>query len=407
MPLTTRLASRLGAPPPRIADRLVPLLEAEAPRFSAAEMQRRRAALADALAAAGASHALIIGTDRRMSALQWLTGLPSGNLNMGVFSPGEHDVLFVPYPNHVPQAQALAPDAKVVWGAKGPAALALETLAARASRGQTIGIIGQANYSLVQQIMVAGFKLVDLNRAYNAMRLIKSEEEFDWARIGAALSDLAIEALADDIRPGMSEHELATIIERAYLPWGGVTQIHFVGLTAMADPDCCVPSQFPRARRVAAGDVVFAEISVLFWGYSGQVLRTHAVAAEPTPLYRELHAVAEETYQAVRKVLKPGAMARDILDAASVVGRSGFTVCDDLLHGFIGGYLPPVLGTHERPSGPIPDLVLEENMAVVLQPSIVTKDGKAGVQTGECLRITRDGVEPLHDAPWGFRRVGG
>ena len=205
----------------------------------------------------------------------------------------------------------------------------------------------------------------------------------------------------------MSEHELATIIERAYLPWGGVTQIHFVGLTAMADPDCCVPSQFPRARRVAAGDVVFAEISVLFWGYSGQVLRTHAVAAEPTPLYRELHAVAEETYQAVRKVLKPGAMARDILDAASVVGRSGFTVCDDLLHGFIGGYLPPVLGTHERPSGPIPDLVLEENMAVVLQPSIVTKDGKAGVQTGECLRITRDGVEPLHDAPWGFRRVGG
>ena len=66
-----------------------------------------------------------------------------------------------------------------------------------------------------------------------------------------------------------------------------------------------------------------------------------------------------------------------------MIGKSGFTVCDDLLHGFIGGYLPPVLGTHERPSGPIPDLVLKENMAVVLQPSIVTKDGKAGVQTGE------------------------
>jgi Xaa-Pro aminopeptidase len=51
--------------------------------------------------------------------------------------------------------------------------------------------------------------------------------------------------------------------------------------------------------------------------------------------------------------------------------------------------------------------VLKENMAVVLQPSIVTKDGKAGVQTGECLRITKDGVERLHHAPWGFRRVGG
>jgi len=404
---TTRLAPRLGAPPPRIPERLIPLLEAEAPRFSAAEMARRRSALAEALAQAGARHALVIGTDRRISALQWLTGLPSSNLNIGVLSPDEQDTLFVPYPNHVAQAQVLAPDAKVVWGAKGPAALALETLMGRGARSGTVGVIGQCNYSLIEQLAAEGCKLVDLNRAYNAMRLVKSDEELDWARIGCALSDLGIEALADQIRPGLSEHELAAIVEHAYLPWGGVTQIHYVGLTAMAAPDCCVPSQFPRARRVAAGDVVFAEISALFWGYAGQVLRTYAVAAEPTPLYRDLHAVAEAAFEAVRKVLKPGATAHDILDAASIIGQSGFTVCDDLLHGFIGGYLPPVLGTHERPSGPIPDLALKENMAVVLQPSIVTRDGKAGVQVGECLRITRDGAESLHQAPWGFRRVGG
>jgi Xaa-Pro dipeptidase len=403
----SNLSARLGAPPPRIPERLVPLLDAEAPRFSPQEVARRRTALANTLAEAGAHHALIVGTDRRLSALQWFTGLPSSNLNIGVLSPHEQDALFVPYPNHAAQAQVLAPDAKVIWGAKGPATLALETLIARGAGGHTVGIIGQCNYSLIEQMAAEGCRLIDLNRAYNTLRLIKSEEEFDWARIGCALSDLGIEALADHIRPGLSEHELAAIIEHAYLPWGGVTQIHYVGLTAMADPDCCVPSQFPRARRVAEGDVVFAEISALFWGYAGQVLRTYAVAAEPTALYRELYAVAQAAFDAVRNVLKPGATPRDILDAASVIGTSGFTVCDDLLHGFIGGYLPPVLGTHERPSGPIADLVLKENMAVVLQPSIVTRDGKAGVQVGECLRITRDGVERLHDAPWGFRRVGG
>src|SRR4029453_9091366 len=116
-------------------------------------------------------------------------------------------------------------------------------------------------------------------------------------------------------------------------------------------------------------------------------------AADPTPLYRDLYAVAEETFNAVLKVLRPGATPHEILDAASVVGRSDFTVCDDLLHGYIGGYLPPGLGTHERPSGPIAQLTLKENMCVVLQPSIVTKNGKAGVQTGEALRITATGVE--------------
>jgi hypothetical protein len=45
-------------------------------------------------------------------------------------------------------------------------------------------------------------------------------------------------------------------------------------------------------------------------------------------------------------------------------------------------------------------------MTVVVQPSIVTKDGKAGVQCGELVRILKDGVERLHHAPWGFNRIG-
>jgi Xaa-Pro aminopeptidase len=299
------------------------------------------------------------------------------------------------------------PSAKVIWDAKGTAALAVETLEARGRIDQTVAVIGQASYTLLQQIERKAFKLTDFNRAYTAMRLIKSEEEFDWARIGCAFSDLGTEALARDIEPGMTEHELAAIIERAYLPWGGLTHIHFVGVTSMANPDLCVPSQFPRGRRVAPGDVVVSEISAAFRDYSGQVLRTYAVAAEPPSLYRDLYAVADETFHAVLKVLRPGTTPRDILDAASIIGAKGFVICDDLVHGYIGGYLPPVLGTHERPSGPIPDLVLKENMAVVVQPSIVTTDGRAGVQAGECVRITADGVERLHQAPWGFRRVGG
>src|SRR5436190_20696480 len=102
-----------------------------------------------------------------------------------------------------------------------------------------------------------------------------------------------------------------------------------------------ISSQFPRARRVAAGDVVFAEISAMFCAYSGQVLRTYAVAAEPPPLFRELYQVAEETFDAVLAVMKAGATPMEILDAATPIAKSGFTICDDLLHGFIGGYLPP------------------------------------------------------------------
>jgi len=76
-----------------------------------------------------------------------------------------------------------------------------------------------------------------------------------------------------------------------------------------------------------------------------------------------------------------------------------------LLHGYGGGYLPPILGTKSRPSAHVPDEPFRANMVVVIQPNVVTTDGKAGVQTGEMVLITETGIEPMHTAPRGFAIV--
>jgi Xaa-Pro dipeptidase len=85
-----------------------------------------------------------------------------------------------------------------------------------------------------------------------------------------------------------------------------------------------------------------------------------------------------------------------------VIEDAGFTIYDDIVHGFGGGYWPPVLGTSSRPAGPVPDMRLEANMTVVVQPNVITRDRKAGVQLGELVRITPTGWERLHTAPSGF-----
>ena len=369
-------------------------------------MAQRRTALTAALTESGARHALLSGGDRKGSAIQWLTGWPPGGGHFVVFSPGETDALFVKNPNNAPLARIMAPKADVDWNAEGSQTLMINELLKRGAKGETVGVIGSYGHSLHEKLIAAGIKPIDLNRAYTKLRMVKSAEELDWLRVGCALTDLAVEALEREVRPGLTEYQLADIIERAYVPWGGVTQIHYTGVTAMANPSCAVPSQLSRNRVVNKGDVVFTEIAVSFWSYPGQLQRTIAVAAEPTPLYRDLYAAADEAFHAILKVLRPGARPDDILDVASCIARAGFTICDDLVHGYVGGYLPPVLGTRERPSASVPNLTLAENMTVVVQPSVMTKDGKAGVQTGELVRITADGVERLHHAPWGFRRAG-
>ena len=112
---------------------------------------------------------------------------------------------------------------------------------------------------------------------------MKSAEELDWLRIGAHFSDLGMAALRDGLKPGLNERELGDLVERAYISQGATNVIHYIGVTSMNAPDLGVPRQFPRMRRVQAGDVVVAEISAAFWDHPGQVLRSFALGdAEQT-----------------------------------------------------------------------------------------------------------------------------
>jgi Xaa-Pro aminopeptidase len=248
-------------------------------------------------------------------------------------------------------------------------------------------------------------KVISLNKAYVRLRRVKSAEELDWMRIGAYLSDLGMVALRDNARPGISERELGNAIERAYGGLGGVNRIHYMGVTPMDAPRIAVPRQFASTNKVAKGDIVFSEISAEFFFHPGQVLRSFAVGADPPPLFRDLHAVADAAFDAMTKVLRAGAKPVDVVAASGVIEAAGFTTIDDILHGYGGGYFPPVLGSKSRPNGAIPDEPFEAGMLVVVQPNVVTPDHKAGVQTGEMLLITDTGVERMHQMPRGFVQV--
>ena len=53
-------------------------------------------------------------------------------------------------------------------------------------------------------------------------------------------------------------------------------------------------------------------------------------------------------------------------------------------------------------AGPVPQQPFRAGQTVVIQPNVVTRDGKAGVQTGEMVVITKNGIEKLHSIPRGF-----
>ena len=122
--------------------------------------------------------------------------------------------------------------------------------------------------------------------------------------------------------------------------------------------------------------------------------------------------------------LRAGTAAHDLAAAAAeVILGAGYTIYDDLVHGYGGGYLPPVISRADlesarpasSPAGPAApsgrpaagDFTLQAGMTVVLQPNVITRDERAGVQTGELVLVTESGWESLHRYPRGLARIGG
>ena len=377
------------------------IVDAPYPRYSDAEMTRRRAAIEALLAEHDCGHLVFCGANRFGSAVQWIAQWPITAEAVGVLTPGMRDALFVQYVNHAPQAGLLADKADVAWGGESSIKAALAVLEQRAKPGSRIAYIGPLS---AEQHTVLGARfanVANLNRDYVRLRQVKSAEELDWLRVGAHFSDLGMAALCDAIAPGLNERELGDCIERAYVAQGAINVIHYIGTTAMAAPDLAVPRQFPTTRRLQSGDAVVAEISAAFWDHPGQVLRSFAMG-EPTKLYRDLHAAADAAFDAVAAVLKAGATPQQVIDASGAIEDAGFTIIDDLLHGYGGGYLPPILGCKSRPAGPVPEAPFRAGQTVVIQPNVVTRDYRAGVQTGEMVVITEAGIERMHAIPRGF-----
>lgn len=391
----------------QLEPRLQAVLAQEYPRFSDAEYARRQQCLADVMAKAGVDHLLVVTSNRAGNATQWLTAWPGTVEALTIFKPGERMTMYMEWHNHIPLARVIARNVDVFWGEHEGIAKTIAELNRRGAK--SVGVMGPLPPGKVKQLERA-FSIKPLDADYTRLRMIKSTEELDWLRIGAAFSDAGLAALIDGAKPGLDERELSALVESGYVKHGGTNMIHYIGCTSMAQPHIHVPRQHPSPRKLAVGDVLFCELSAFWWDYAGQVLRTMTIGAEPTPLYRDLYKTAEDAFDAVSQVIRHGATMQEILDASALIEARGFTVCDDLLHGFGGGYFQPILGSRSRPAGKIPDMTLEENMTVVLQPNVTTteadEDKRAGVQVGEMLRVTKTGFERMHSAERKLFRIG-
>src|SRR5918992_4360763 len=116
-----------------------------------------------------------------------------------VFRPDEQMTMHVEWFNHLPLARRIAKGIDVRWGEHRGIAKTVEELKRRGAK--RVGLIGPLvvpKYKILEEHL----KVAPLDAEYVRLRLIKSEEEIDWLRIGAAFSDAGLKELVENTRPG-------------------------------------------------------------------------------------------------------------------------------------------------------------------------------------------------------------
>lgn len=372
--------------------------------FSDAEFSRRNDAVRARMARAGVDVVVFYGkgsTPDIHYLCNWLTTTES----YFIYPREGEPTLFVQLSNHLPNAQRMAIIEDVRFGGSSATGSVdsvprvVENLKERGALGGRVGLCGSIPY---QHYLRMGEALPDVEWAdfggeMRAQRQIKSAEEIERIRIAAKMSDDSVAALAEQARPGIPEHELAKIVEDVYLGKGGINGIHFMITTSMRNPTGGVPQQHLSNRVIEKGDVLVTEISTNYGGYTGQILRTFTIGEGPTAEYQKLHDTAMEAFHRIEAVIKTGTAAEEVLEAADVIHDRGFTVFDDVVHG--ANQLPPILRTRKTSRGTPQNFRFEKDMCLVIQPNVVTEDARMGVQFGEMLRVTDNGMERLHTYP--------
>lgn len=369
------------------------------PTFSKEEMLARHTRAMTLLDESGVDALLVYGAGRFASEIYWLTDWPGGREAYLLFDVKEPPTLLVQLYNHVPMAHVLSVVCEVHWAGPNTATGITELLRERGLKEQKIGLVGSIPYQHYQKMQetLPQAVFVDLGGKFRMLRTIKSDAEIERIRIASGLTDQSMQAVADGLKAGMREDEIPYLIEPVYLKAGGYAGIHFMTSMAMRAPHFPVPAQFQSSRRLQAGDCLITEISGAYWGYSGQIHRTFSLGEGPTPEWHDLHAAAVEAFQTLAETIKDGTSTREAEEAAELIHRRGYSIYDDLIHG--ANQYPPIIQTRTTRRHKSNEVIFRENMVIVIQPNVITKDEKMGLQFGETLVVRKNGCESLNVFP--------
>jgi Xaa-Pro aminopeptidase len=223
-------------------------------------------------------------------------------------------------------------------------------------------------------------QLTPLGRCVEDLRVVKDEGELALLARACAITGWAFDQTVPRIRPGMTERQLAVLIERAMVD-AGAEHLAFDTIVA-SGPNGAIPHHSPGDRQLETGDLITIDCGARYGGYHADMTRT-VVLGPAADWQRDVYRLVADAQRAGIVAAAEGAAvadvdaaARDVIDAAGHGEHFGH----GLGHGVgLEIHEAPMLG-HERPGR------LGDRVPITVEPGVYLP-GKGGVRIEDTLVV--------------------
>ena len=216
-----------------------------------------------------------------------------------------------------------------------------------------LNVAGERTMNMLRQ-KLASFTLKDASQLLIKARSIKTHDEIQMLRKVNRIASVGLETFHDSLRPGLSEVELSTEIEKQIVSEGVLKHKanKVIACAFLASgPDTAYAYKYVPGkgrRKLRRGDLVLLELDVVADGYCSDTTRTFVVGKPNKGQKLLLEAILDSETTAISSI-KPGINASEIAEISNEVirrhGLSGYLV-HRLGHGIGVGIHEPIPALH-------------------------------------------------------------
>jgi Xaa-Pro dipeptidase len=291
------------------------------------------------------------------------------------------------------------------------------------SLGMELDVLPTAMYFTYQKLF-SGTDVKDISLAIRLQRAVKSTYELGIMRRAAEFSDQVLGWVPNILRPGISELEMAGLVEAEARRLGhqGVIRMRLWGSEMfyghlLSGPTGAVPSylssptggtgaspaisQGPSFKTIARHEPVMVDYMFCYNGYLSDNTRIYSLGALPQELL-DAHAAMLAVQRMIKKVARPGVASGEIYDQALAKTRElGY---EDYFMGFGGQRVRFVGHGIGLEVDEFPFLAagqkfkLAAGMTIALEPKLIFPgQGVVGIENTQL--VTQDGLEQFNTYP--------